>query len=97
MGKRPIPGTGAEEMDGPGAIGMGLHKERPWAALCAAASRNHLPTSWGGRESLFYLSIYIYIYIHIYISSFKLLIVCLDYQNHPAALPTLPWPPHLLS
>lgn len=49
-------------------------------------------TSWlpgVGRESLLYL----YIYIHIYISSFKLLIVCLDHQNHPAALPTAAKPP----
>ena len=39
----------------------------------------------GGEGGRFY--IYIYIYIHIYISSFKLLIVCLDYQNHSLALP----------
>lgn len=44
-----------------------------------------------------YSYIYIYIYIHIYISSFKLLIVRLDYQNHSAALPAAgrpqPWSP----
>lgn len=55
------------------------------------------PPDFLGRQGEPFLSIYLYIYIHIYISSFKLLIVCLDYQNHPAALPTLPWPPHLLS
>lgn len=39
-------------------------------------------TSGGGGEG----GDFLYIYIHIYISSFKLLIVCLDYQNHSSAL-----------
>lgn len=49
----------------------------------------------GGKGGKFFLYIYIYIHIHIYISSFKLLIVRLDYQNHSVALPAAgrpqPW------
>lgn len=47
-----------------------------------------LTTKGGGEGERFYT----YIYIHIYISSFKLLIVCLDYQNHSSALPAAVMP-----
>lgn len=88
--ERPVPGAGVK--------GTGLELLE-WAAVgCPGVSPcSPLHSSfkkpppgflgWAGRV------FYIYIYIHIYISSFKLLIVCLDHQNHPAALPTAAKPP----